>query len=282
MRPARQCRCQKAFFAAPAGRPIQKVGNAARTAVSTRCGPARMDRSASTCSGRFRNSSSGRGRRTSAAPARAVDALHVRKGGRNNSSASAAATVVRKGHSKARSNARKALSSATASNALHSSSKPRRKRTDSVQDGVAGGVAVAAASPLQARTLLRTRTPRCSNRGRRASSDLRVRRRRRVPIPRNRARRAAYLVPTEMVRNGADVSAAGAVGAVDRPADRRAGRRQHRRLLRVVCASRRVVCGYAALLVVGSMLLCRVSSVVPDSVANARSRDLRGFERRRG
>jgi hypothetical protein len=225
MRPARRCRCRKAFFAAPAGRPIPRVGDAARTADSTKCGLVRMDRSASTCSGRFRSSSSGQGRRTSAEPARVVAALHGRTPSRNSNSASVAATVVRN----VRSSVRIALRKAAASNrnALISSSRPYPKLTDSVRDGVAvGGVEAAAVSPLRTRTLLRVRTRRCSNRGRRVSRDLPVRRRSRVPIRRSRARKAESLVPREMVRNGADVSGGGAAVV----ADRRAGPHQLERI----------------------------------------------------
>jgi hypothetical protein len=228
MRPARRCRCRKAFFAAPAGRPIPRVGDAARTADSTKCGPVRMDRSASTCSGRFRSSSSGQGRRTSAGPARAVAALHGRTPSRNNS-ASVAATVVRNGRSSVRIGLRKAAASNR--NALLSSSRPYPKLTDSVRDGVAvGGVEAAAVSPLRTRTLLRVRTRRCSNRGRRVSRDLPVRRRCRVPIRRSRARKAESLVPREMVRNGADVSGGGAAVVADRRAGPRAGPRQLERI----------------------------------------------------
>ncbi|HSY51902.1 MAG TPA: hypothetical protein VLC46_24080 [Thermoanaerobaculia bacterium] len=63
-----------------------------------------------------------------------MDALRVPREGRNNLSASVAATVVRKDRSKARSNVlsrARSIAMASNRNALHSS-RPRRKRTDSV------------------------------------------------------------------------------------------------------------------------------------------------------
>ena len=212
MRPARQCRCQKASFAAPAGRPIPKVGNAAPTAVSTRCGPAWMDRSASSCSGSFRSSSSGRERRTSAAPAPAVHARPGPRRGRNNSSE--AATADRNVRSAEADRSRNVLPGS----ARRSSSKERRRLRDS---GPAGVADVAAAAGTEKNPLRIRVPPLRSNRGPRASRVLPARRRHRARL----GKRGEHRAPRVTVRNDADVFAAG--GAVAGEA-RKAGRRQRR------------------------------------------------------
>jgi hypothetical protein len=208
MRPARQCRSPKASFATPAGKPIPKVGSAAPTAVSTRCGPVRTVRSASTCSGSCRSSSSGPGRRMSVARvAVAEDVLHGPMPGRNNSSASEAAMAVRNGRNAA----------VRSHNVLLSSSKGRRsnrhhrKPRESGRDAVAA--VVAAANQQNLPRPIRTR-PR-SNRGRRASRVLRARPRPRARILSLLARMAERRAPRATVQNDGDASdAAAAVVAV--------------------------------------------------------------------
>lgn len=214
MRPARQCRCPKASFAAPAGRPIPKVGNAALTAVSTRCGPVRMDRSASSCSGSCRSSSSGPGRRMSAAPARAGDVLRAPTPGRNNSSASADAMVALNAH---RAGADPNRSVLLSSSGRPSNRRPLRKPRGSGRGAVAAVVAEVAD---QKNPLLRIRAPHRSSRGLRASRVHPVRRRRHVRIRRSRAKKGPRLAPRAMVPNDGDASAAGGVG-VGRKAARR-------------------------------------------------------------
>jgi hypothetical protein len=209
MRPARQCRSLKASFATPAGKPIPKVGDAALTAVSTRCGLVRTDQSASTCSGNCRSSSSGQGRRMSVARvAVAADVLHGRMPGRNNRSASEAAMAVRNGRSVGVPSHSVLLSS---SRGRRSSNRHRRKPRESGRDAVAAVVAAA----NQQNPARPTRTRRRNSRGRRASRVLRVRPRPRAPTPSLLARMAERRAPRATVPNGEDASGAVAVvGAV--------------------------------------------------------------------
>jgi hypothetical protein len=210
MRPARQCRCPKASFATPAGRPIPKVGNAALTAVSTRCGPARMDRSASTCSGRCRSTSRRQGRRMSVAPVPVADVLPDPTPGRRSNSASGDAMVVLN-----------VLPSVAHSsrNVLRSNNKARRKPRGSARDDVAGVAAV----EVREKRPLRIRTPPLrSSRGPRVSRGRPVRRRPRVRIRRSVAKREEHRAPRGTAPSDGDVFAGGAVvGAAGRRADRR-------------------------------------------------------------
>ena len=220
MRPARQCRSPKASFATPAGKPIPKVGNAARIAVSTRCGPGRTDRSASTCSGSCRSSSSGRGRKMIVARV-VADVLHGPMPGRNNSSANEAAMAVRNGRSAAvRSHSVLRSNVPLSSSVLRSSNRDHRRQKASGRDAVA---AVAAAANQQS-PVCPTRTRRRSSQGRRASRALRVRPRPRVRIPSLLARMAEHRAPRATVQNGGDASA-GVAGAGAGVADPR--RRRH-------------------------------------------------------
>jgi hypothetical protein len=211
MRPARQCRCPKASFAAPAGRPIPKVGNAARTAVSTRCGPVRMDQSASSCSGSCRSSSSGPARRMSAAAVAGV--LRSRMRDRHSASADAMAVhSVRVEGADRSSNVLRSSSDRRSSNRLR---KPRESGRDAVA-GVVAAVAGRKNPPLRTRALAR------SSRGLRASRVLPVRRKPRARIRRSRGKRARRRVPRAMDRNVGDVFVvAGGAGVVGRKAVRR-------------------------------------------------------------
>jgi hypothetical protein len=203
MRPARQCRCQKASCAAPAGRPTPKVGNAARTAVSTRCEPARTARSASTCSESFRSSSSARERRPSG------DVLRVLTPDRNNnrsSSASVAAMGVRNGL-RVFNVFRKA---ARQNRSVPHNSRRRRKPRASAPEDVAGAVAV---------------VERNRHRLSRNKRGLRASRVRHVRPKRHRSLRAKAQprAPRAMAPNAGDVFGDGGVAA---GAGRRAGRRR--------------------------------------------------------
>jgi hypothetical protein len=218
MRPALPCRCRKASFAAPAGRPIPRVGNAARIALSTRCGPARTARSASICSGRFRSSSSGRERRTNAA-GEAVVALRGPRGDPSNSSGNADGMAARNGRRVAASSNRHVVASRSI---LLSSNRRRLREKESGPDAVAGGAAA-----VRAESPFRTRTPARRNRVRPASR-VRPARRSRYPvrIPPSLARKAAPRVQRARVPSGGGVS--GDVGAAV-AAGRKAGRPRRRR-----------------------------------------------------
>ena len=213
MRPARQCRCQKASFAAPAGRPIPRVGSAVRTAVSTRCGPDRTARSASTWRGSSRSSSSAPARRMNVVPQRAAAPL-ARMRGRNNNSANAAAMVARN----VRSN------NVERSNSDRRNSRPRRRKPrENGQD-----VAAVAAAALAVRKALRNRLPqRRSNRAPRASRDLPARRNR-PGLPQRRE----HLPERAADRKSVDAFAVGGVEAgAGRKADRpRRSEMERRRL----------------------------------------------------
>jgi hypothetical protein len=163
-----------------------------------------MDRSASSCSGRCRSSSSGPGRRTIAAAA--ADVLHGLTPGRNNSSsASGVAMAVRNVRVEAVVHSRNVLLSSARRN-----NKWLRKPRENGRDGVAAVVAVVAS---RRNPPLRIKTPRSSSRGLRASRVRPVRRKARVRTRRSRAKRAEPHVPKATAPNDADafVVAGGAV-----------------------------------------------------------------------
>jgi hypothetical protein len=213
MRPAQQCRCQKAFFAAPAGRPIPKVGSAAPTAVSMRYVRARMGRSGSSCSGKSRSTNSVPVRRTRVAPALAVPALLGPTPDRSNSSESADAMAALNGRSNV----------TPSRNALPSCVHRRNRRRHLQRESGRGAVAAEGAVPDAERKLRRAR--RSSKRH--ASLALHVRHVLRAH--RKQTRKAEHLAPRVTARSGGDAS--GGVGAAA-TADRKASRQRRRRQAR--------------------------------------------------
>jgi|GEM_PF-1368916 len=150
----------------------------------------------------------------------AADVLHGPTPGRNNSSASEAAMVVRNGR-----NAAVRSRSVLRSNVLLSSRGRRSNNRDHPQQKASGrdAVAAVAAAANQQSPACPIRTRRLSSQGRLASRALRVRPRPRARIPSPLARMAEHRAPRATVQNGGDASGgvAGVVAVVADPRRRR-------------------------------------------------------------
>lgn len=211
--PRPPCRCQKASSAAPAKRRIPKAGNAVRTAGLTRCAPAMTARSANTCSGNCRSSSSAPARRTTDAKHPAAAASRGPMGNRS-SNRSGDATDGRSGLHEAAARRH----TVRPSNSGQPSNRPPLPSKESAQAAVAAVAAEQAAAPRGVRNRTRIRTPGPPSRGHRANRALRVRLRLRVRIFLSPGKKEAHRVPKVMVRSGGDGSdAAGVVAAALQP-----------------------------------------------------------------